>query len=128
MSINITIIIYVVFIFQLDLFSYWELVAEKHECGGDEENAGRKKTLEECANSCRGVSSMFVYGTNDFGQNRCSSVDCLCYCELSSKLGQCNQITHNGYRLYRYKSGNSGKSQTPESTRTFKYYSAQILN
>ena len=50
---------------------------------------------------------MFIYGTNDFGElwKRCN-VDgkdgCKCWCETSSSEGECNEVDHNGYRLYKY--------------------------
>ena len=84
-------------------------MAEKQECGGNEKYVGRKKTLDECAHSCRGTTSMFIYGTNDFGERKCGSSGCYCFCELSSTAGKCNQVSHNGYRLYKYESVNIGK-------------------
>jgi len=87
----------------------WELVAEQKECKGHEKYAGSKKTLEECAYSCQRLTYMFIYGTNDFGESKCSSSGCECYCELQSEAGKCDgvPITHKGYRLYRYKSDNT---------------------
>ena len=38
------------------------------ECGGSEKNMGTVNTLLDCADSCRKISSMFIYGTNDFGE------------------------------------------------------------
>ena len=85
------------------------LVSEKKECGGSETSVGWKSSLAECAHSCRGTSSMFIYGTNDFGVSRCNSGGkCRCYCETSSSSGECNQINHKGYRLYKYESVNTG--------------------
>ena len=72
------------------------------------------KSLEECASVCNGVSSMFVFGTNDFGNDNQCNIDssdwrplgCLCYCETSATAeGTCNSYSHNGYRLYKYTSG-----------------------
>ena len=81
----------------------WSLVAEKKECDGSEAFIGWVSTLEECAKKCV-WSSMFIYGTNDFGSNKCGKSSCKCYCEkAASAVNTCNQIDHSGYRLYQYK-------------------------
>jgi len=82
----------------------WSLVAEKKECSGAEAYIGWVSTLEECAKKCM-WSSMFIYGTNDFGSNKCGKDKwCKCYCETAaSAVNTCNQINHSGYRLYQYK-------------------------
>ena len=86
----------------------WIFVAEKQECtaleGPDAEilelNYG---TINDCANKCRGLSTMFAVGTNDFGGKRCEGGRCSCICErMASKEGQCKQAPHLGYRLYKY--------------------------
>ena len=93
--------------------SDWYLVDETWECGGFEKNAGRKKTLKECAYSCQRSAYMFIYGTNDFGENRCNDSGCDCYCELQSVLGRCDyRVRHKGYRLYKYTSDNIGENET----------------
>ena len=43
----------------------WMLVSEKKECKGPEIWAGKLKTLADCAQTCRGISSMFIYGAAD---------------------------------------------------------------
>merc|ERR1712133_277245 len=79
------------------------IVAEKKECSGAEAYIGWVSTLEECAKKCM-WSSMFIYGTNDFGSNKCGETSCKCYCETAaSAVNNCNQINHSGYRLYQYK-------------------------
>ena len=46
---------------------------------------------------------MFAFGTNDFGKNRCNDDGCRCLCETSATdEGTCNNVDHNGYRLYKY--------------------------
>ena len=73
------------------------------ECGGEEEFIGRLESVEKCAEACTGVASMFIFGTNDFGKNRCNRKGCKCYCETSAATdGTCNMKNHRGYRLYRY--------------------------
>ena len=94
-------------------FSDWELVAEKEECGGFEKYVGSKKTLEECAYSCQRLTYFFIYGTNDFGESRCKSSGCKCYCELQSNRWECDyRVGHIGYRLYRFKSDSTGENTT----------------
>ena len=86
------------------------MVAEKKKCVGREFHSGLKATLQECADSCRGTSSMFAYGANDLGDNSCySSYGCICICELAaSDNGKCKQVGNPGYRLYKYESVNKG--------------------
>ena len=89
------------------------MVAEKNECAGshslDEKEYGygdRIETEEECAKKCSGLSSMFAFGTNDFGNDRCQNGFCKCICETSAtKEGFCHQMSHSGYNLYRFGSG-----------------------
>ena len=83
----------------------WTKVADKKECGGAEKGTGTKKTLAECAKSCREISSMFIYGTNDFGDSICKINDneyCPCFCEKSSEDGECSMIENKSYNLYKY--------------------------
>ena len=91
-------------------FSDWSLVAEKKECGGSETNMGWKRTVADCANACRGKASMFTYGTNDFGTNKCllPCRGCKCFCETASSSGTCNEeLNHDGFRLYKYENDGS---------------------
>ena len=81
------------------------MVAERKECGGAELWMGRLPSIEACVAKCRGVASMFAFGTNDFGWNSCYNDECTCYCETSAKDdGTCNLISNSGYRLYKYHS------------------------
>ena len=60
-------------------------------------------TVEDCAAACRGVSTMFSYGTNKYGKNRCTSTGCKCLCEKSAnQLGTCMNKENSGYNLYSY--------------------------
>ena len=88
---------------------FWELVATKRECSGNEYQVGQLSTLSDCATFCKsgaipGNATMFAFGTNDYGTNRCYSDEkCKCLCELAaSSEGTCTQTNHKGYRLYRY--------------------------
>ena len=81
----------------------WSLVEEKKECTGEEVNKGGKDSIDQCAMACSRLSSMFVFGTNDFGNDRCFSDGCKCICETGAKDdGTCDTVGHNGFRLYRY--------------------------
>ena len=90
-----------------NFFVDWSLVAHKKECGGSEINQGGFKGVEDCASICKGVASMFAFGTNDYLNNRCYSEGCKCLCETAaSDEGTCSQVAHNGFRLYKYEKGN----------------------
>ena len=76
-------------------------------CDGSKIAIGAYTDLGGCAEACKGISSMFAYGTNDFGTNRCYDDGCSCLCETSAtEKGTCDRIDHNGYRLYIYSKGN----------------------
>jgi len=82
----------------------YEFVADRKECGGKEVNKGFLSTVDQCAKACKTTSTMFAYGTNDFGATRCNDKGCRCFCETAAfKDGTCSEVKHNGYRLYRYK-------------------------
>ena len=79
------------------------LVAEKTECTDAEISKGYLPTFEECKAKCKGTSSMFSYGIKGYGRDRCDNSGCSCYCETSATTdGTCDQVNHNGYRLYKY--------------------------
>ena len=96
----------VLFYFSVLAASY-ELVAKKAECNGAEHYIKNSPSVAACAKACSGKASMFAYGTNQFGNNRCSSDgNCRCLCEIASANGECTkQVQHTGYNLYKYKSG-----------------------
>ena len=97
-----------VFIFASD----WRKVTDEVECGGSEKSMGTVNTLLDCADACREISSMFIYGTNDFGEIKCKTngkEDCPCYCETSSKNGNCKWVDNSGYILYKYIGRKKGK-------------------
>ena len=84
----------------------WSLAAEKKECSGSEKPKGKLQSVDACASKCKGEASMFIFGTEDFGDSTCNTDGCNCYCETSAtEQGMCDMIDHNGYRLYRYTSG-----------------------
>ena len=93
---------------EVNEISVWSLVGEKEECGGDEVFKGYMDSVDGCAEACKGQTSMFAFGTNDFGVDRCEGNGCKCLCETSAKAdGTCTVVEHKGYRLYRFStSGN----------------------
>ena len=96
------------FEYRLHGFLEWSLVGEEEECDDDEIYVGRKETVDGCVTACFGRSSMFIFGTNDFGGDRCNGNGCKCFCESSAENnGTCGTVTNKGYRLYRF--GTSSK-------------------
>ena len=85
----------------------WTLVAVKTECDGENiayNSAEQIQYVEECAETCKGKSAMFAFGTSDYGTSRCEGGGCYCLCETAAREdGTCNQVTHEGYRLYTYR-------------------------
>ena len=60
-------------------------------------------SITECAESCEELASMFIFGTNEFGNDRCSSDGCKCICETSADDdGNCETVQHDGYRLFKF--------------------------
>ena len=89
-------------------FLEWSLVQEQKECDGEEVVKGRMDSIDQCVEACNGVSSMFAFGTNDFGDVRCYSNGCECICETAARDdGICYMNDHKGYRLYKF--GQLGK-------------------
>ena len=81
------------------------MVAEHTQCKGTENNEGKMNSIDECANACRKKSSMFVFGTNDFGGNGCDNQGCKCLCETGANAdGSCENVQNKDYRLYRLSS------------------------
>ena len=79
------------------------MVAEKAECDGSEIEKGYLPNIEDCAANCEEISSMFAFGTNDFGTTRCQASGCKCLCETGATAeGKCNRIDHDGYLLFKY--------------------------
>ena len=63
------------------------------------------KTVDDCANVCEGISSMFAFGEKGLGRDDvCNEVGCRCLCEVSaSDDGTCNEIDVTGYHLYKFR-------------------------
>ena len=88
----------------------WSIFREKAECGGAEVYLDETfHSIDECAKACNGISSMFAFGTNDFGNDRCWSNGCACLCETAANDdGNCDVVGNTGYRLYKRLSLSSG--------------------
>ena len=90
----------------------WIPVASRKECDdpvGKFNIAHSKekgiKTIDDCANICKGTSSMFAFGAKGLGRDDlCNEVGCRCLCEISaSEDGTCTEIDNDGYRLYKFR-------------------------
>ena len=55
-------------------------------------------TLDECAQSCAGVSSLFAYGI----QTNCFTKGCRCLCEIGAQANGTCSTRQDDYDLYRY--------------------------
>ena len=93
------------------LFIGFIQVEEKSKCEGQEITAGIFNSITDCASICRGISTLFAFGTNDFGGIQCESGGFRCLCETSaSKEGTCKKVENKNYRLYMYQNPDSGNS------------------
>ena len=78
----------------------FELVAEKQECDGSEENVGFI-SLDECAARCKGEGwQRFIFGRA--GSSRCNSdgTECVCFCETVAPSA-CKRKESPHYNLYK---------------------------
>ena len=84
-------------------------MADKTECSGSEIGKPLAPDIESCAQSCRGVSSMFIYGRNGGSCNRCYTNGCTCVCETGAMPdGTCPTTSaHCGYDLFKVEEGRS---------------------
>ena len=54
--------------------------------------------IKDCAKKCRGVSSLFIFGTRPLG---CSVYGCKCHCEIdASSDGSCAYVPNKDKQLY----------------------------
>ena len=82
----------------------YELYETKKKCLGDDIDYGHIATLQECAEKCKNVKSMFIYGrTADVCTMKGMSYICVCSCESkASPDGHCTVINNINYDLYRF--------------------------
>ena len=81
----------------------WTLVIENTECSGAaiEKDLQRNAKIQDCANKCDGISSMFLFN-QDIKR---------CFCETAATAeGSCTVAHANKYDLYKY--GNEGRFLT----------------
>ena len=91
-------------------FLAWSLYANRRQCqwqGIDKMKVKNSWTVDECARQCKGVSSLFKLGTNDYAENdnqkQCFDDGCRCECEIfASATGTCELRGPNSFRLYKY--------------------------
>merc|ERR1712139_588330 len=55
--------------------------AKNVECSASGYKIGYRKSLDLCAQSCRGMSVFFIYGSSSA---RCSGIECRCWCETKT--------------------------------------------
>ena len=89
----------------LFFFLDYHLVSEKTACNVTAIQECPRSDTEQCANSCRNVSSMFVFGCDGYK-------NCGCACLLGAVNGSCKQMRDNFVDLYRY---SSRMTTTPKS-------------
>ena len=76
----------------------YELVAENKRCDGSNIKSGTFDSVSECSDSCKSLSSMFIFASPGGD----------CYCETSATNdGICNMKDFGGFWLY--KTHNFGK-------------------
>ena len=89
----------------------WILVHKKKGCSsGSGKHIGNVE-ISQCAEKCRAISSMFIFGTNEFGYadgygKRCNGNVCDCYCDTQTPSdGYCPSKDQDGYNLYKFVDG-----------------------
>ena len=70
-------------------------------------NTGRHLQLTtspfECARACQGLSSIFMFGTNESDVNRCNGQGCICSCGPNIIAGgECDKTRRHDFETYRY--------------------------
>ena len=84
-------------------------------CDGPEENwkrynKGHYPTVDHCAAACLGISSWFIYGKSEFGNDKCTQgccngQGCQCICKSGTVMDtekglSCNFKDDYGYDVY----------------------------
>ena len=89
----------------------WVQVADEKKCVGQQEDVGEKHDAMDCANSCRGKSSMFNFG-KPYDEAKCSPTGCRCRCQLGANPdGTCDEAHAKDNTLYAYRNLAAGKKQ-----------------
>ena len=75
-------------------------MSERRQCNGTKKVHGCiESSIEDCARSCEGRSSLFRYGRSD---GECYAGKCICWCETSAVGGACGDVESSGFNLYKY--------------------------
>ena len=62
-------------------------------------------TIDECSEECKKkYSTVFAYGTNDFGRRGCIDDVCKCQCINTDDDETCESVNHEEYWFYKFKS------------------------
>ena len=76
------------------------------ECDGAEISKGRFSNIVECSLACKGVSTMFIYGSG----SKCNKDGCTCWCETSAlSNGTCTYTPIPNYNLYTHNNLEKGR-------------------
>ena len=105
-SITIFYIMYFFVLFVSHLVAFMK-IGDKLRCDSSRwMKKGQLESIGECAQSCHGVSSVFIYGTTEWGLSkfcRGTPPKCACYCETSAdNEGKCSLRSNRNYNLYKY--------------------------
>ena len=84
--------------------SFVKIGAEK-ECAGSELIREYYENVKECAQSCYGKSSVFIFGEHDNIHGRCKGdpLKCRCLCETAADSdGKCSTVDYFASSMYKY--------------------------
>ena len=83
----------------------WKFIEDLNECyreAIERGNIARTRKIDDCATTCRGVSQIFAYGTNDFGGNGCHEGLCKCHCIDELNYDKCKIMNYNDYWFFKF--------------------------
>ena len=82
------------------LFSGFQLVSEEAQCEGSWIYDCPRPNVVSCAESCRTISSMFLFGR--YGTGKCdANNNCACLCSTTAVNGSCTQESSVNFNLFR---------------------------
>ena len=95
-------------------FSGFIHIGRKTECDGEEIFIGAFDSVTECAYKCRGLSTLFAFGTKRYEAGHFTDFESggfKCLCETSAKAdGTCKRVPTQVYELYMYANPDTGNS------------------
>ena len=85
-------------------------VGDQQKCSMYKLDVGWQKSIELCAEICNGVTTAFIYGTNERGGRGCgvgraSTTKGPCQCECESRAGKlvdCDTVKDRNFNMYKY--------------------------